>query len=331
VAPDGSVYVALTNNSTVNDPYGSVRRIVEQGNDPEATAFTWDEFAAGGPRAGAQPGEEGFASPDNLVFDADDNIWVVTDISSTSIGRGPVGFQGNNAVFMLPRGESGVAYRFATMPNDSEGTGPYFTPDESTLFVNVQHPGENTQGLDTSIFGRPETYTSYWPRGNKTSGANPAEPIPSTVAIYRSRQAGQVPTPPAVPPGTVPPAPRPEDRQAPTVRVRKAPKKLSLAAFRRGFSVELGVSEAATIRIEVLGRIRHRSGGRRRTTGLTILARERRSIPRGGVVRLQVRPTLFARLLLRRAGATVLDERMRILVEDRAGNVRRVNPRLSVG
>jgi hypothetical protein len=217
------------------------------------------------------------------------------------------------------------------MPNDSEGTGPYFTPDESTLFVNVQHPGENTQGLDTSIFGRPETYTSYWPRGNKTSGANPAEPIPSTVAIYRSRQAGQVPTPPAVPPGTVPPAPRPEDRQAPTVRVRKAPKKLSLAAFRRGFSVELGVSEAATIRIEVLGRIRHRSGGRRRTTGLTILARERRSIPRGGVVRLQVRPTLFARLLLRRAGATVLDERMRILVEDRAGNVRRVNPRLSVG
>jgi secreted PhoX family phosphatase len=35
-----------------------------------------------------------------------------------------------------------VAYRFATMPNDAEGTGPYFTPDESTLFVNVQHPGE---------------------------------------------------------------------------------------------------------------------------------------------------------------------------------------------
>ena len=330
VAPDGSVFVALTNNSSVRDPFGSVRRLVEEGNDPESTRFTWDEFAAGGPRAGARPGEEGFASPDNLVFDADENIWVVTDISSTSIGRGPVAFQGNNAVFMLPRGESGLAYRFATMPNDAEGTGPYFTPDESTLFVNVQHPGENTQGLATSVFGRPETYTSYWPRGNKTAGLNPAEPIPSTVAIYRTRQGGQVPTPPVVPPGTVPRPPRPEDRQPPTVRVRKAPRRLSVAAFRRGFTIELGISEAATIRIEILGRIRHSHRGRRRTTGLTVLARERRRITRGGIIRIQVRPTLFARLLLSRRGATVLDERMRILVEDAAGNLRRVNPKLVV-
>jgi hypothetical protein len=112
--------------------------------------------------------------------------------------------------------------------------------------------------------------------------------------------------------------------------VRRAPRRLSLAAFRRGFTVELGVSEAAIIRIEVLGRIRHSSRGRRRTTGLTILARERRRVSRGGVYRLEVRPTLFARLLLRRRGARVLDERMRILVEDNAGNLRRVNPRLDV-
>ena len=332
VAPDGSVFVALTNNSSpgVNDPYGSVRRLVEQGNDPEATVFTWDDFAPGGPRAGAAPGENGFASPDNLVFDADDNLWVVTDISGTSIGRGAYAFHGNNAVYLLPRGESRLAYRFATMPNDAEATGPYFTPDESTLFVNVQHPGENSGGTAASIFGQPTTYTSYWPRGNKTAGTNPAEPIPSTVAIYRTRQGGQVDTPPVVPPGTVPRPPAPEDRRPPTVRVRKAPRRLSVAAFRRGFTVELGVSEAATIRIEILGRVRHSSGGRRRTTGLTILARERRRISRGGVVRIRVRPTLFARLLLSRRGATVLDERMRILVEDNAGNLRRVNPRLVV-
>jgi hypothetical protein len=71
-------------------------------------------------------------------------------------------------------------------------------------------------------------------------------------------------------------------------------------------------------------------GGRRRTTGLTILARERRRVSRAGVYRLEVRPTLFARMLLRRRGARVLDERMRILVEDNAGNLRRVNPRLDV-
>jgi len=330
VAPDGSVYVALTNNSAVRDPYGSVRRIVEEGNDPEATRFTWDEFAAGGPKAGARPGEEGFASPDNLVFDADDNLWVVTDISGSAIGNPTYAFHGNNAVFMIPRGEAGVVYRFASMPNDAEATGPYFTPDESTLFVNVQHPGEESQGDDQAVFGRPETYTSYWPRGNKARNVNPAEPVPSTVAIYRTRQTGQVPTPAPVPPGTVPPPPRPEDRQAPTVRVRRAPRRLSLAAFRRGFTVELGVSEASIIRIEVLGRIRHSSRGRRRTTGLTVLARERRRVSRGGVFRFRVRPTLFARLLMRRNGARVINERMRILVEDNAGNLRRLNPRFEV-
>ncbi len=332
VAPDGSVYVALTNNSSVNDPYGSVRRIVEEGNDPESTSFTWDDFAAGGPRAGASPGEQGFASPDNLVFDADDNIWVVTDISSSSVGRGAYAFHGNNAVFMLPRGESGVAYRFANMPRDAEGTGPYFTPDESTLFVNVQHPGENAQNSATSVFGQPATYTSYWPRGNKATGTNPSEPIPSTVAIYRPRCAGggQVPTPPQTGPGDVPPPPAPEDRKAPTVRVRKAPKRLSTRAFRQGFTLELAVSEPATIRVEVIGRIRHRRRGRRQTTGLTVLAQERRRTRRSGVVRVAVRPRLLARVLLRGTGATVREERLRIVVEDAAGNVRRLNPELEI-
>jgi secreted PhoX family phosphatase len=54
----------------------------------------------------------------------------------------PNQYHANNAVFYIPRSgpNRGVAFRFANMPIQAEGTGPYFTPDERTLFVNVQHP-----------------------------------------------------------------------------------------------------------------------------------------------------------------------------------------------
>lgn len=34
-------------------------------------------------------------------------------------------------------------------------TGPYFTPDERTLFLSIQHPGENTTDVSKP--------TSKWP------------------------------------------------------------------------------------------------------------------------------------------------------------------------
>jgi hypothetical protein len=84
VDEDGTVWIALTNNSDVKDAHGSIRTLREAGNDPTATSFTWKEYAAGGP-TGRGTGEEGFSSPDNLVFDKAGNLWVVTDISSSSL------------------------------------------------------------------------------------------------------------------------------------------------------------------------------------------------------------------------------------------------------
>jgi uncharacterized protein len=193
VAEDGSVFVALTNNSSVNDSHGSVRRLRERSNDPEALAFTWRDYAAGGPTGSSDPGEEGFSAPDNLVFDEAGNLWVVTDISTTSLNQpnNPYTYHKNNAMFMIPTSgpNKGVAFRFANGPVDCEITGPYFTPDEETLFVNVQHPGETTGIRSTSpgVFGQEVTYTSWWPEGNKTVGDNPSTPMPSTVAITRGR------------------------------------------------------------------------------------------------------------------------------------------------
>jgi secreted PhoX family phosphatase len=145
-----------------------------------------EDFAAGGPPSG---GGQGFSSPDNLTFDSARNLWVVTDISSSRLNKpNEYEWHGNNAMFMVPtKGpNAGVAFRFATMPIESEGTGPYFTPDERTLFVCVQHPGEETPTRPDARFGDPGTYSSWWPEGNRTTGKDPATPKPSIVVITRA-------------------------------------------------------------------------------------------------------------------------------------------------
>ncbi|HEY1011198.1 MAG TPA: alkaline phosphatase PhoX [Herpetosiphonaceae bacterium] len=161
---DGSVFVALTNNTGHGNFHGQIVRLYEKDGNVAATGFSWDIFAVGGPQSG-------FSSPDNLIFDNDGNLWMVTDISSSRLGKGIYSFQGNNAVFFFRTSGpgAGIAYQFASAPNEAELTGPSWSPDGSTLFLSVQHPGEESQGLDK--------LTSHWPLG----GAN--APRPATVAI----------------------------------------------------------------------------------------------------------------------------------------------------
>ena len=102
-----------------------------------------------------------------------------------------VSYHANNGMFFVPTSgpNAGIAFRFGNMPVESEGTGPYFTPDERTLFLNVQHPGEVTSDpAQTIAFGDVPNYTSWWPAGDKTAGRNPATPRPATVAISRPRR-----------------------------------------------------------------------------------------------------------------------------------------------
>jgi uncharacterized protein len=146
------VYIAFTNNSAHSNYFGQITKIIEKDGDHEATDFLWEVFAVGGPQSG-------FGSPDNLIFDKNNNLWVVTDISTSSMNKGIYKFHGNNALFMLPTsGENvGKAYRFANGPVDSELTGPTWL-DDNTLILAVQHPGENSESL--------EKLTSKWPGGD---------------------------------------------------------------------------------------------------------------------------------------------------------------------
>jgi len=147
---DNTVFICHTNNDAHGNIHGHITRIFEGGNDLGSLEFDFEIFVAGGRQSG-------FSSPDNLAFDSNGNLWVVTDISTSSHNKGVYKSFMNNGLFVIPTtGPSmGEAMQFASGPKDSEMTGPFFTPDERTLFLSVQHPGEMTTDLSKP--------TSTWP------------------------------------------------------------------------------------------------------------------------------------------------------------------------
>jgi secreted PhoX family phosphatase len=84
----------------------------------------------------------GFANPDNLAVDRSGNIWMTTDRAGVN---GSADVFGNNGcwVFAATGPMAGEAQLFATGPMECELTGPCFDRDEHTLFLAVQHPGED--------------------------------------------------------------------------------------------------------------------------------------------------------------------------------------------
>lgn len=148
----GNVLIALTNNKPKKNYYGSILKIMEEGNDPGSLKFQHDTFLTGGK-------ETGFACPDNLLFDPRGNLWFTTDIAGTEIEKGAYSGFGNNSLFVFLRSgpSKGKVLRVATAPIDAEFTGPCFAPDYKTLFLSVQHPGETSKSLDK--------LTSTWPDG----------------------------------------------------------------------------------------------------------------------------------------------------------------------
>jgi secreted PhoX family phosphatase len=161
---DGSLYAALTYNTSHGNLFGQIIRLVEDNDNPEGETFRYEIFLAGGPQSG-------LACPDNLLFDRAGNLWVVCDIASDCLNAGAYQPFGNNGIYVVPTSgpSTGDAFQFASGPVECELTGPCFTEDEETLFLSVQHPGEESRSL--------EELTSHWPRGGT------AVPRPAVVAI----------------------------------------------------------------------------------------------------------------------------------------------------
>jgi secreted PhoX family phosphatase len=176
----GAVYFTLTNNSkrtlaevdaanprALNN-FGQIIRWTEEGDGHAGTRFTWDLFVLAGNAdqsrtfAGAALGADAiFACPDGLDFDSDGRLWIQTDIGEAEQNKGDMEVFGNNQMLCAdPR--TGEVRRFLTGPIGQEITGIARTPDGTTMFVNVQHPGATTPP-DAFAAG---TLVSHWPDGS---------------------------------------------------------------------------------------------------------------------------------------------------------------------
>ena len=147
-----AVYVSFTNNANRGNPYGSIFKIIEKNGDPASLEFEYSTFLQGGI-------ETGVVCPDNLAFDKKGNLWVCTDISGKAMNKAPYAEFKNNSIFVIPirDGNAGKPLLVGLAPHDAEFTGPCFSPDGETLFVSIQHPGDESKSLDE--------FTSTWPLG----------------------------------------------------------------------------------------------------------------------------------------------------------------------
>jgi len=143
---DGSVFLALTNNSNHGNFHGQIIRFMPADGDHASEKFTFEVFVAGGQQSG-------ITCPDNLHFDSKGNLWVVEDFGATE--DNVYAEYKNCGVFMIPTdGKNyGEPFQFASGPKGCEVTGPWLTPDERTLFLDVQHP-ETWNPYPGQSFGR---------------------------------------------------------------------------------------------------------------------------------------------------------------------------------
>ena len=167
---------------------GHIVELIERDADAAATSFRWEIFLlAGAPSrpelVAALPAEHSaslaasvtyfggatdadglsaFANPDNLGFDGDGNLWIVTD--------GYRSDDNNDGCFACPTSgpERGRVRQFMSGPVGAEVSGCEFTADGGTLFLTLQHPGEGGSATNPQ---------SRWPDGGD------AAPRPSVVAI----------------------------------------------------------------------------------------------------------------------------------------------------
>ncbi len=88
----------------------------------------------------------GAAHPDNLAIDREGGVWFATDgnydASAMADGIYYLDLDARHAAGRVANPTYGKAFRILGLPSDAEATGPAFTPDMRTLFLNTQHPGE---------------------------------------------------------------------------------------------------------------------------------------------------------------------------------------------
>ncbi|MBI1892007.1 MAG: PhoX family phosphatase [Burkholderiales bacterium] len=205
--PKGTAQTAQRGN-----PNGHIVRWAEAGGNVAATSFAWDVFLFGA-RSTADgtnvnvsnlTAANDFSSPDGLWFapstgllwiETDDGAY--TDVTNCMLLAAVAGKVGDGAKKTITStdgatskavdtfvgkalGETNLR-RFLVGPKECEITGLAETPDGKALFVNIQHPGEDT----APTFSNPSSFGSHWPDGGN------ARPRSATIVITKD-DGGQV-------------------------------------------------------------------------------------------------------------------------------------------
>lgn len=102
---------------------------------------------------GSRRGEAGYdplygaSKPDNLAIDREGGVWFGTDgnyaVNSAADAIYYLDMDPAHGAGRVPNPTFRKAFRILATPSDSEATGPAFSPDMKTLFLSVQHPGED--------------------------------------------------------------------------------------------------------------------------------------------------------------------------------------------
>jgi len=197
------IYVMLTNNNRrtaqqvdaanprADNRFGHIVEMIPPGNDHTAGRFHWETLVrCGDPRVAAvgatfhanTTADGWFGMPDNCAIDAQGRLWIATD------GNQPSRTGRNDGVWAIEtEGPArGTSKLFYACPHGAELCGPEFTPDDTTLFVAIQHPGEaddDDPNAQPATFENPST---RWPDFEPS-----IPPRPSIVAITK-RGGGKI-------------------------------------------------------------------------------------------------------------------------------------------
>jgi secreted PhoX family phosphatase len=190
----GKVYLMLTNNTRrkpeqvdaanprAENAFGHIVEMTPPNGDHAAPTFAWDILVKCGDPSVADVGatfgsgttKDGwFGMPDNCAIDAAGRLWIATDGNSAkATGRA------DGLWAIETEGEArGTGKHFFRCPVGAELCGPMFTPDDKTLFVAIQHPGEEDAEGKAGTFEQPAT---RWP-----DFADGMPPRPALVVVVK--------------------------------------------------------------------------------------------------------------------------------------------------
>lgn len=175
----GEVYVALTAweaagiDESKADYFagvaGALGRLREADGDAGALEFRFNILLRGSKRSG-------LSWPDNIGFTESNHLIVATDyaIKHKPDKHSSQEYFGNNFLVVVPTSgpKKNQVIRFAVTPRGAEFCSPTLSLDRQELWLNVQHPGDDSPDL--------KTLTSHWP-----DGGGAAVPKSAMVAIRR--------------------------------------------------------------------------------------------------------------------------------------------------